>query len=746
MSLIQDFGEKIGGARKDLWKHRGLDVSDLSEMTDLERSTLIKKENVWPKPDWIKLISDGTPQCVAYWQSKMRQVLPPRPAKADPECQENYVETVRKFRDAVMNVKTPAEIDQFYHSVLRNMFMEPSSVGQTYYILPQALGTITSKVINTAQQSSYRMKKEAERKLFGIPQNQQVYVQTKNNMSVHCYDGEQVTLTEDEYIPRNLKLTMPVELGKLTCYIRKGKPFSDPAEWETDTYFIYYDQRGPLKINFQTEREALDYVEAYARDAQKQEDLKRSESRTHGKSKKKSSFVPPQLQHLNRTGPDYRNHREANSRMFLKELGFRGGEFGNYLNANDRQASLTMAYDALRDLSRILQIRPEDVSLNGSLAIAFGARGKGGINAGAAHYEPGRQVINLTKMSGAGCLAHEWGHALDHALGISLGSTGLASAERCYKLPPAFRDVLQSMRHKTITVPKNELARELQPKIEHCKTNIRAWIDGEKPKHFSPELEQTWANAVDNILSSVEKLTGAEYMQAGRGKDVKTMPEIEFLSQIKKAASNHSLSRSVKQQIILWGMQLKEYESKLSSIEPAERLVETDFYKGSRAFDGQYTRMGHGYWSSECEMFARAFDCYISDKLKEDGNKSEYLSAYANAFRFQDPKTGELISAVPLGEEREILNQKFDALIIELKERGLLTQFLESRSMPIVEQPSAANMQKAPRPTQHTLDSAGQGSRRVRYEQMSFEELFRSAEERKTEQQHIMQSPSAPER
>ena len=60
---------------------------------------------------------------------------------------------------------------------------------------------------------------------------------------------------------------------------------------------------------------------------------------------------------------------------------------------------------------------PKALSLNGELAIAFGARGHGGEEAAAAHYEPGHQVINMTKIKGAGSLAHEWFHALDHYLG-----------------------------------------------------------------------------------------------------------------------------------------------------------------------------------------------------------------------------------------------------------------------------------------------------------------------------------------
>ena len=79
-------------------------------------------------------------------------------------------------------------------------------------------------------------------------------------------------------------------------------------------------------------------------------------------------------------------------------FGFRGGEFGNWMNQNDRQASLNMGFEALKDLAAALQVSDRDIAYQGTLAIAFGARGSG--NA-AAHYEPLRKVINLTKMQEA---------------------------------------------------------------------------------------------------------------------------------------------------------------------------------------------------------------------------------------------------------------------------------------------------------------------------------------------------------
>lgn len=48
----EDFGEKIGGAKKDLWKDRGLYVDDLGGMNEREAEKFVKKDNVWKKPDY----------------------------------------------------------------------------------------------------------------------------------------------------------------------------------------------------------------------------------------------------------------------------------------------------------------------------------------------------------------------------------------------------------------------------------------------------------------------------------------------------------------------------------------------------------------------------------------------------------------------------------------------------------------------------------------------------------------------
>ena len=90
----------------------------------------------------------------------------------------------------------------------------------------------------------------------------------------------------------------------------------------------------------------------------------------------------------------------------------KGFEFGNWLSNNERYDNLIAANESLLFLSWLFN--SQNIGFNRMIGIAFGARGKG---KALAHYEPGLNMINLTKMKGAGSLAHEYGHAIDYNFG-----------------------------------------------------------------------------------------------------------------------------------------------------------------------------------------------------------------------------------------------------------------------------------------------------------------------------------------
>ena len=125
-------------------------------------------------------------------------------------------------------------------------------------------------------------------------------------------------------------------------------------------------------------------------------------------------MVRPGLEDITRTvAKDWRQGKDVTGEHLMRDFGFRGVEFGNWVNSAERQANVNHAFEALHDLAETLGIPPQAISLGGKLGLAFGSRGKGSASA---HYEPGNNVINLTRTRGDGTVAHEWGHALDKAL------------------------------------------------------------------------------------------------------------------------------------------------------------------------------------------------------------------------------------------------------------------------------------------------------------------------------------------
>lgn len=111
---------------------------------------------------------------------------------------------------------------------------------------------------------------------------------------------------------------------------------------------------------------------------------------------------------------------DAQSQRTLKDMQMRGLQWGNSVTDDERLHHMKKSTEAFQDLTEVLGLPTEMASFNGRLGLAIGARGRKGASA---HYESSTKVINLTRASGVGTLAHEWGHFFDNVV-AQLGGDG----------------------------------------------------------------------------------------------------------------------------------------------------------------------------------------------------------------------------------------------------------------------------------------------------------------------------------
>lgn len=669
---IADFGEKIGGARKDLWAHRGLGIEDLTGMTDKERKKYTVKEFVWPRPDWSTLISEGTPQVVAYWQNEMRKALKSRPVTSSKEEEERYISFAGTLRDAVMDIKTEEGVQNFF----RNFFLAKGYVkrraGGYLDVADSVKGILENKLLKAAQVYDVkRLTVMTDCVLFGVPDDQRDYVLVKSKLNIILYD-QSITITKEPYGDRTV-IKHAVPGGAHFYYL--DSQFLNPDEWAAGSYFIVDSiSRRPLQINIKSMEEAKALVEAIARQVQEQRNAKQSEEIDYKSRSGKKMFKVPRLEQFERTGPDYLHGGHATSYQYLNELKFRAGEFGHWVGDKERQINLDMAYQAFHDLAFVLGIAVSGVSFDGILAIAFGSRGKGGSNAAAAHYETDRKVINLTKMKGAGFTGHEWGHGLDDYIGSKcLENASALSSEQLKgnedNFPKEFLEVIDALHWKNVVIDSKVLLKERARTLKQAEDLFKKILEGIRPLNMEESQRRTWSKAEKALCHTDYKVTGHEYTNLWKNSAL--IPEVERLSELRKKLKGHGIKKDKKHELALAVAAIISARNRAIPEAGETRRIKTDYYAGSIKFDSLYRKASHGYWYSNAEMFARAFDCYLTDKLQTAGIKSEYLTAYADSFRIPDTN-GQIICAFPQGEERSIINEKFDALFDRLKTNGWL--------------------------------------------------------------------------
>ncbi|EFN2089030.1 LPD5 domain-containing protein [Escherichia coli] len=392
---IEDFGEEIKGAAKHRYAQLAETLGKTLEDRDYFTQPLSK---VFPKPDYAKLANEGadadTLAMIALYRSDI-------PAKTKLNAVK-WVESVKSIRTSVAGMLegkvTAGRLAEWMEGRM------PSRYADTWQLLrtlpPSQMDKASAyRVVSGVYQAAGGKRYDPSQKLYSL--------RNKDNKGSNLFFSE----SRDELLTK-AKAWFAEQEEKSRA---KGDEKTAPSPDDKISFDVYRNTRsGDIFIAYGKNKMRVRGGFKSASDARKYIDSHRDELVRHVKEMREISREE-QRNAINRdrTGPE-RRKGDVSPEQFSDAFGFRGVQFGNYVEGPRRQADLNRAYDSLHDLADVLNVPTKALSLNGRLGLAFGARGKG---KAAAHYEPGEVAINLTKGNGPGALAHEWFHSLDNYFG-----------------------------------------------------------------------------------------------------------------------------------------------------------------------------------------------------------------------------------------------------------------------------------------------------------------------------------------
>lgn len=485
---IDDFGEVIHGAAKH---RRAALADDLNTDKTAEDYKTQPFSKLFPKPDYEKMAAEGTDNKTLAMLALLRNMIPSKPRA--PHRLNRWAKQVEEVRDTagqLLDGSMPA--DKFIDRISQEKGSHYREIVNTWEMLHRLSPAQLEQAVG------YRVKTHAYSMFGGKEYSPPKVVHTLENEK-----GRSVLDSEDlNDLNKKAKAYFDQQSGSPKSASDKTKLDIYQNRRTGEVFIAYGKNKTPLQGGFKTVAEAREYAKTRRAELLGKLNALREQSREEqrnvsnrdrngpvrrggemhtdvnalrnisgsgaGYSEKAASLKRKIAARMNtndafafnrlmdsrfaderergiaiaeRVAAALETEQNATPEKFSDAFGFRGVQFGNYVEGPRRQSDLNRAYDSLMDMADVLKVPPKALSLNGRLGLAFGARGKGGKNAAAAHYEPGAVAINLTKGNGAGSLAHEWFHSLDNYFGQNdvakdgdVGSGGEYMTERHRKV------------------------------------------------------------------------------------------------------------------------------------------------------------------------------------------------------------------------------------------------------------------------------------------------------------------------
>lgn len=670
---ISDAGEELVANRRNRIRtaYRWADVAGMNDALKVRETT---KTNIWPKPDYQKLIDEGIQPMVAHIVKQVYDSIAPKPVATtrrpvlNDQVLQQYFAILQRLEAGV--VRWQSDKDALMAWTQSNLKEAGSMLGRRIaiselvkpanlldYIFPEgwkenseALILAGGNKLLSALQPGYDEIQRAMKAIdTGWPKKREAW----EVQGMRLIDHPEVRVGAPE-------------AGAFALYVDKHYINHFPTQADADQAraaiqpYVLFDKRRML-ASFATEEAAIAFAKEKARGAKGKDDI---------------GSTGVKVNAAERVGPNRRMEGEdISSEKLLEVFRLKGVNFGNWMLTPaaraEAQLHLNHAYDSFHDLAEVLGVPPKAISLNGMLGLAIGAQGHGG--KASAHFVPGVNEINITRESGAGFLAHEWAHAVDHYFatqgGLStstapylsehaeLGGTRTLHQREGNKfvevtvprfgdtrpeVVTAFKTIVDKMTKRPQTV--EEAHANTETSNARTRKNIDSWLSAIR-RDFKDQ-EQEFDVLADRVRSG-ELGEGSVAVSSS----TYLSPILVTMRDLYKAKHGrlYPLENLKGLQTNLHSMAFRASQPEPTN-ERTARMVSTDYVRNAAQMDEE--KGGKPYWNTRCELFARAFDAHIADRLDAKAEMNTYLTTGVHERR-----------TVPGGEERRAVNAAFEHLI-----------------------------------------------------------------------------------
>lgn len=667
---FKDVGRRVSGSKKEQRAYSMITFSDLAdiEQDEVTAMKLVVKDKVYPEVNLAEQKAAGVSSGAAFLKVQIRLACGAKPPNSA-EKRASFIKFIEEITKNLGPLKTVAEVRDYLRT-LENL--EPDQILDLFFDggFQQRDEEFKNKLrdkfkrLFPYQSRSWIMNKVVE-EVFGKRFSNFIFVSSDPARVAFEQAKLYEHLTEEQSAALVSKYT---EQKGRTIAVNEDniKRYEGMSLKELQTEF--HSWRGMDQYKKDPEgfrRAAIRYYQSRidrARTEQQKvpvelmprpDDWSWSEEKEKKEVKKSAEIqinagVP--LNYIKRTGgltikEEYVNeaqNTDPEKNPITKDFGFKSVQFGNAIRNSEAREHIRHFLGAMTDLAEILDIDIKQLNGIGGLSIAFAARGSG---RAAATYERGRTIINITNNRGDGCLAHEFGHYFDNAITI-FGKTGVG-------LNYGSELAKEVNRYGRVTGLKNFIdSPEVTEAMEKIVDFFRQGKEGVTPtvgylfKAIAPHpgRELTYYNTLLNRSSEIEYKDTIEETFEYLGKQSRFFrsPEVkypDFQAKMIGAVIHH--------------FGLAEYE--------------VPFEIGTSAYLYYSRLMSSDYWVKPWELFARAWETYIFDKLAKKGRMNNYLVSGYYFDKKIELNDGGYTYVYPFGAEREYLFTLYDNLVQAVK-------------------------------------------------------------------------------